>query len=149
MSSVVESELLRIFTERGRLTAADVVAEATPADAPLHSHFVWDDSEASQRYRLIQAAGLIRSHKVRIVTQTAAGTEEIRVRQWVPASAVLAPDAEPGKYLPVTELTGVERNILLQRMQREINGLRLRYSHLAEFWEQIDQLKQNGQASSG
>jgi hypothetical protein len=144
--TIVESELLRIYHEHGTLTAALVVAEAIPEDAPLHGHFEWDDTRASERFRLVQASSLIRSHKVRITRMVSGEPEVYQVRQWVPASRTLSADAEPGRYQPVDEIDSAGRTVLLQRMRREINAMRLRYAHLEEFWSEIDQM-QKPQAS--
>lgn len=56
----VVAELERI---RGRdgLRAPAVVEAAREEDSPLHGCFIWDDSEAGEAYRLIQARTLIRS----------------------------------------------------------------------------------------
>jgi len=53
---------LRSLAEKhgGFLRAPDVVAAARPDSSPLHSYFTWDDSEAAQKYRLNEAARLIR-----------------------------------------------------------------------------------------
>lgn len=43
----------------GLLQPATVVEAATSKDSPLHRMFEWDDSEAGEKYRLIQARALI------------------------------------------------------------------------------------------
>src|SRR5258708_6107559 len=55
--------------QNGRLIPADVVQAARDPDSPLHSHFIWDDTEAAQRYRLIQASAVIRSVKLEITVR--------------------------------------------------------------------------------
>lgn len=44
---------------QGLLKAEDVVEAARDASSPLHDKFEWDDSEAAERYRLIQARLMI------------------------------------------------------------------------------------------
>ena len=43
----------------GRLTAADLVNESRPADAPLHNEFNWNDAEAAELFRQSQARTII------------------------------------------------------------------------------------------
>jgi hypothetical protein len=57
-------DALATLAINGRLTPDAVVAAAVDPDSPLHSHFVWDDSEAADLYRIDQARTLIRSVRV-------------------------------------------------------------------------------------
>lgn len=78
----VDAELAALARKhRGVLAPATVVEFAKSARTALHTHFVWDDTEAGRRYRLIQAGMLIRL-KVTIL-QNAAG-EHVKVPQYVP-----------------------------------------------------------------
>lgn len=52
---------------QGRLTAANVVDESRPEDAPLHNEFEWNDGIAAEKYREEQARYLIRN--IRIVNE--------------------------------------------------------------------------------
>lgn len=45
----------------GLLTASLVVDEARPEDSDLHPFFLWEDSEAAEEFRKIQARTLIRA----------------------------------------------------------------------------------------
>lgn len=54
-------ELDRIRAARGELTAAAVLDESRPEDAPLHAAFEWDDSKAAEHYRLQQSRQLIKA----------------------------------------------------------------------------------------
>jgi len=56
-----ELERLRATSD---LTAETVVKAARNAKSPLHGEFVWDDTKAAHRYRLVQARTLVRSVKV-------------------------------------------------------------------------------------
>lgn len=54
------AELRRIAEKNdGILRAQDVVKAARSEDSPLHSRFEWDDDEAAEKFRLIQARLLI------------------------------------------------------------------------------------------
>lgn len=52
-------ELDRIYQDRGKLDAADVVDESRPMEAVLHPCFEWDDPKAAELWRQQQARGLI------------------------------------------------------------------------------------------
>lgn len=58
-AQVAGEELNRIYEERGKLDAADVVDESRPVDAALHPEFEWDDPKAAELYRQQQARNLI------------------------------------------------------------------------------------------
>lgn len=45
----------------GALTQEAVLEQARSANSSLHPHFVWEDGEAAEKYRLGQAGELIRS----------------------------------------------------------------------------------------
>lgn len=147
--AAIASELERIFATRGRLTPADVVEEAAAETSPMHAQFEWDDTEAARRFRVVQAAGLIRSFKVTITKSSPSGeVEDLRVRSWVAARH--AGDAEaPEGYLPehVVRLNPAQQHLVLQQMLRELASLRRRYAHLTEFWQQVAALAEEQVAS--
>lgn len=52
-------ELDRIYEERGKCDAADVVDESRPEEALLHPCFEWNDPVAAELYRQQQARNLV------------------------------------------------------------------------------------------
>ena len=64
----VRKELERIYRRDGSLTASVVLKEAAKKNSPLHDHFTWDDSEAAEQWRLVQARNLIK--RVKIIAPT-------------------------------------------------------------------------------
>ena len=52
-------ELQRIYEERGKCDAADVVDESRPEEATLHPCFEWNDPVAAELYRQQQARNLV------------------------------------------------------------------------------------------
>jgi hypothetical protein len=58
--AVVARELKRL-EKTGRLQPPDVLDAARPETSPLHPAFEWDDGEAAEQFRLIQARQLIRA----------------------------------------------------------------------------------------
>ena len=65
---MTQLEALKEIAKRdgGLLRPAAVVDAARDEKSPLHGAFEWDDTEAAQKYRLLQAQSLIRSFKVEI-----------------------------------------------------------------------------------
>ena len=65
---MTQLEALRKIAARdgGLLRPQAVVDAARDKDSPLHGAFCWDDTEAAQRYRIIQAQALIRSFRVTV-----------------------------------------------------------------------------------
>lgn len=132
MAGLRES-LTQIYTERGVLTPQIVVDEARPEDAPLHSHFEWDDSVAGEKYRREQAGRMIRS--VRIEYTPASATE----RKYVRAFSSVRHDPQRIGYAPTEEVVRDEfaTKVLLRECERAIADLQSKFGHLAEFAEMM------------
>jgi len=84
-AAIVGKELDSIAEREGCATAALVVEESTPEDAPLHNYFTWDESDAACRWRLEEASRLIRS--VRVVQIGLPQNEQLTVRAFVSVRA--------------------------------------------------------------
>ena len=54
----------------GRIDPEAVVSAARDPDHPLHKHFDWDNQSAGHKFRITQAAALIRRVKLRVRTTT-------------------------------------------------------------------------------
>lgn len=138
--SMIERELAAIWDERGTLTPGLVVEAARPDEHPLHGQFEWDDTVAGAAYRCAQAAQLIRSVKITVTTENGS-IEDHRVRAWLPARYAGADDAESGAYVPTRAVESAEsRAFMLRQMRREAAAFQRRYSHLAEFWQVVDEM---------
>jgi hypothetical protein len=81
--------LVALEERHGDLTPELVVNAARSKRSPLHERFQWDDTAAAHSYRLVQAAWLIRTVKVRVII--ADKPEEARAFVHV----VKQPTAEP------------------------------------------------------
>lgn len=138
---MIERELRAIWDARGTLTPAAVVEEARTQNHPLHGHFEWDDQVAGAAYRCTQAAQMIR--QVRITIEAGDPDEMThRVRAWLPASYAGDKTAEPSSYVPAdTVQSPAQRELVLRQMRREAAALRRRYSHLQEYWDLLDDLR--------
>lgn len=119
IEKVVDS-LRELERDNGRLLPGDVVEAARAPESPLHSHFNWDDSDAAEKYRLMQARTLIRTVKL-----------EITVRD-VPLSVVgyvrdPEADAKTAGYRNVARLRTEEdaaRAAIVDEMKRVANAVR-------------------------
>ncbi|MCK9505893.1 MAG: hypothetical protein M0Q95_17155 [Porticoccaceae bacterium] len=123
----VRKELVAIAQGNGGvILPRSVVEAAKDRKSPLHSWFCWDDSEAAERYRIIQARELIRSVKVEIGDQT---PREVR------AFVSLTPDrADGGGYRLAQEVVSDAQ--LYQQMLRdalaELERFEQKYSRIKE-----------------
>lgn len=130
----LKEELLTIYREHGVLTAPLVVDVARDPKHPLHSRFEWNDELAADSYRIEQARTLIRTVKVRYVSEsTSEASDSVRA-----FSSVRTPQGGHA-YEPTTEVVTdpVKRKILLADMRREWVSMRRRYQAMQEFWSLV------------
>lgn len=135
----VKDALQAIYDEHNKLTPTIVVAVAADPAHPLHGRFVWDDSEAARRYRLVQASGLIRSVSVTVERQD--DKPPVRVRAFVAdrdtSPAPVEDDDDPltGNYRPVGEVVSsdVLRTAWFRSLRRDWQALKRRAGDSREF----------------
>ena len=128
-----------IAERHGTLTAELVLDSAKPKNSPLHHHFDWRDTSAARKYRLIQAAELIRSIKVHYEVSE---NKTVHVRAFhnvVPeerpeTSGEEIPRQAKGFYVPLETALSVEsyRSQLLANCKRDMASFRQKYSALNE-----------------
>lgn len=128
----VRDHLREIYQTHGELVPKAVVEEARPPESPLHNNFEWDEHENSEKYLIIQAQRLIRSVKV---TFTDAKGEQHEVREWVSIQRA----EHPHEYKPIEEVVQdpFSYQLLVQRMERDIETLVRRYAHVQGFAEYV------------
>lgn len=134
--------LQAIYDERGDLTPALVVEAAAHSDHPLYHRFDWNDRTAGEKWRLEQAAHLIRSVRIRRVDAAGKPSD---LRAFV---AIKGEDTHRASYVPTESALADDftRQLVLRDMEREWKSLKRRYDHMREFAALIlDDLK--GQAS--
>ena len=131
--------LQAIYDEHGALTPALVVSLAADPDHELHPRFVWDDTEAARRFRLVQASGLIRSVTVHV--DRGEDQAPVRVRAFV-ADNEIGLTTEPtedepttGSYRPVQEVVAsdVMRTAWFRSLARDWQSLKRRAGESQEF----------------
>lgn len=111
----------------GLATPEAVVAFAENPSTALHSCFEWDDSEAAKKYRLVQAAEVIR---VTVTLIEAPDGTPTRIRAFVS----LPSDRGVNGYRRTVDVLADpdQRAELLTMAQREYKAYRTRYQHLNE-----------------
>lgn len=129
MSLITLQQSLEAVAQRngGYLTPSAVVAYAKPKSSPIHDRFTWDDKEAGEKFRLFEAACLIRS--VRISYEKDNGEPSAPVRAWV---NIREKNDEPGVYIPIQRaLSSAEtRDAILEDAKRDAEAFRKKYAGL-------------------
>lgn len=124
--SVVRSELERIYARDGLLDPVVIVGEAEDEASPLHAYFMWDDTEAARRFRLMQARGLIRSVRIRVET---APEVTRRVRAYV---SVPRDDGRSYESLVDALSDRNTRDVVFEQCVRELSAVRDKYAALVD-----------------
>lgn len=128
----LRDELQKIYDESGSLTPTVVLDRASDPGHPLHRKFDWDDSVAAQRWRLSQAAHLIRSVKVNVETSP---SQMIYVRAFVAKTDIGVAEDEVGEYLPVETVVASDtmRTAWFRQLEKEWQSLKRRAGASKEF----------------
>lgn len=138
---MTQLEALKEIARRdgGLLRPASVVDAARDEKSPLHGAFEWDDTEAAQKYRLLQAQSLIRSFKVEIEKNG----QTLTVPVFVGVSTDRTGDKANNPYR-ILEQVVKEPDLMAVAVLDAIDqleALRKRYAHLqelADVWAAID-----------
>jgi hypothetical protein len=148
-ADVVGRELERLAAANS-LTPEAVLQEAEQDGSPLHPFFEWDDSQAARQYRLVQAAWLIRTVKVRVETPTEAQEARAFIRVTVAQPEdeegdESAPPVAKSQYVPLAQALSVEdyRKGMMQDALRELKQFQAKYrvlTELAGVMKEIDRL---------
>lgn len=152
----VGERLESIKSKSKTLTPALVLSDARNIRSPLHGYFEWDDTAASEKYRLDQAGHLVRSVVVTFEEVDVAPVRQIQLES-IPAM----PTAEPRPvraFLPITSQAGERsyvstqdamgdpdmRKQVLQRAHAEMTALGKKYRELQELSGVFDALEKVG-----
>jgi hypothetical protein len=135
MSDSLRAQLQAIYDRRGGLTPAMVVDEARDPSNPLHGRFEWDDEVAGEKFREGQAHQLIRSVRVRFISNTMPG-ESFTVRAF---HAIREPSGYVYRPAEVVAQDEFASRLLLADMQREWKQLLRRYQEFAGFWKMVNE----------
>ena len=148
MNATVKETLRKLIKKNGgHITPQIVLDEARRKTSPLHSHFTWDDNEAAQRWRLNEAAHLIR--RVRVTVEVAPDVK-VKVRAFMNVSAEEPesdeddkPAPSRGVYVTMENAMNHHRDEVLSRALSELNAIKSRYAHLKELasvWEALSKV---------
>lgn len=125
----LRDDLQDIYESLGVLTPAVVVDVARDKKHPLHSRFEWDDEIAGEAYRRQQAQTLIRSVRIRYVTEEGEASDAVRA-----FTSIKTPNGYA--YEPTLEVVTdpLKMKMILGDMRREWQQMRRRYESYEEFW---------------
>lgn len=136
---------------QGMLQPQSVVETARDPDHPLHDCFDWDDGSAAEKYRLVQARGLIRRLKVMVVLQERE-TQTITVKAVPHYTSLPTQRGKEGYEATMAVVTDtLKREELILTAMRELLALRRKYQTLAELsevWAAVDRARAKNQAVS-
>lgn len=106
----------------GKVTPAAILDVARDENTELHKCFCWDDTEAAEKYRLLQAGNIVRNL---VITPIVEDEQPIRVYQIT---------SEKNHYQPTRFFLEQpdEYKGLLDRAIRELNSFKRKYENLAE-----------------
>lgn len=124
-----------------KITPKLLVDASRDEGALLHSQFEWRDDIAAEKYREVQAAGIIRN--LVVVVKKPGDTSPTSIRAYVPISE----KDNSGVYQPVVTLIKdmSSREILLKQALDELLAFKRKYQDLLEFtrfFDEIDKLRE-------
>lgn len=129
-------EELRSLQRRGVLQPKSVVEAARDKTSPLHDHFTWNNTEAAEQFRILEARKLIAVH-----VELLPGASEPS-----PVFVSLRNDRRKGGYRAMVDvLSDAEmRSQLLDEALEELAYFKAKYkslSELAGIFEEIKKVK--------
>lgn len=138
---MTQLEALKEIAKRdgGLLRPAAVVDAARDEESPLHGAFEWDDGEAAQKYRLLQAQSLIRSFKVAI--ERNGQTHTVPVFVGVSTDRTGEKSDNPYRLLEQIAKKPDLMAVAVQDALDQLEAVRNRYAHLqelADVWAAVD-----------
>ena len=138
---MTQLEALKEIARRGGglLRPAAVVEAAKDEESPLHGAFEWDDGEAAQKYRLLQAQTLIRSFKVEI--ERNGQTHTVPVFIGISTDRTGEKSDNPYRLLEQVTKKPDLMKIAVQDALDQLEALRNKYAHLqelADVWAAVD-----------
>lgn len=138
--NVVGKILEQIEDRNGIVTREALLIEASGKDSPIHDLFTWNDTEAAQKYRLMQAGDIIRHISV-VITESA----DKPVRAFVNVNVDESSQVD-GWYMNTKKAMQDKecRMIVLRRAKRELELFKAKYQMYKELemiFKAIDRLE--------
>lgn len=129
--------LQEIEDEHGEVTPALVLQAAEDPRHPLHPCFEWDDELAAKQHRLAQAGEIVRSVRVRYVTETGERrSQPVRL-------SVVREETHQRAYLSVSKVQSERcyREQVMAEARAALQGWIVRYSTIAELAGVVEAVK--------
>jgi hypothetical protein len=135
-------EFERIEKENGKVTAENLLDSARPENSVMHDCFEWNDTEAAEKYRLLEAKNVI-NQLVKVVVKK--DSEQPREQR---AYVNINPQRGfgiKGDYISIERAMSEEetRKIVLKRALEELSAYKRKYqefSELSKVFSAIDEL---------
>lgn len=124
-------EFERIERENGKVTAENLINSARPQDSIMHDCFEWNDTEAAEKYRLLEAKNVI-NQLVKVVVEK--DSEQSRGQR---AYVNINPQrgfGSKGDYISIERAMSEEetRKIVLKRALEELIAYKRKYQEFSE-----------------
>lgn len=131
-------ELERIEQSKGGIKPKYVIDEARPEGAILHNCFNWNDVEAAELYREVQARELIRNI---VVVKVAEAEQEITPTR---AFVSVQNEDESPQYISIRKaMTEVDyQEQILQKAFKELEAFKQKYSGLVQLKKVFDSISE-------
>lgn len=128
----MRSALAELEGKNGVVTPQSLVEFARPESSPIHNSFDWDDENAAEKYRLMQARLIINNVKV-------AFKGRVTNKYWN-AKVYVAPDKAIRGYFPVEKVASDEEmhRQVLERALKEIEYWQAKYKEIEELRDVVD-----------
>ena len=130
-----ERELEKMADRIGHLTPEAVVKRARNPESALHAMLTWDDGEAADQYRLLQARSLIRRVVVRV--EQPAENELVKIRAFV--------NVERGstEYVPLALVRSDENAAaaIIHHLLADLRSVQQRLMRYADYLDASDELR--------
>lgn len=115
-TSIIHECIDELAEKHGEITSELLLKVAKSKNHPLHGMFEWDDNIAARKWRLEQAAQMIRAYKFTVYLNEREKEHPIQVRKYV-----VVPGGE-GRYIPRSKAM-VTINVREDFINRKISTL--------------------------
>lgn len=144
-------EFERIEKENGKVTAENLLDSARPKNSIMHDCFEWNDTEAAEKYRLLEAKNVI-NQLVKVVIEK--DSEQPREQR---AYVNINPQrgfGSKGDYISIERAMSEEetRKIVLKRALEELSAYKRKYqefSELSKVFSAIDEAEKEFKERGG
>ena len=138
----VAGKICHQLEENGGLTAKRLLDVSRPEEAPLHDEFLWDDTEAAEKYREHQAA-----HIIRCIVIAPENPKREPVRAFINVSDNNTMDTGRSyRSLNVVLQETTLRDQMLTQALKELRNFEVKYATLTELAHVFDAIHAVGDA---